>query len=669
MTTRVKLDEIAATPGAGAAALSKENGAASERRKGGERRAGGMRSRQQLDELETRATEARIQARVIMQVAGAAARAATPAEAARGALEAVRAGFAWPYGSFWCCDPRDKTLHFGLESGAVNNEFHRITVSSTYPEGEGLVGKAWRYRDVFLVDDMQYLQDRRGDVARVAGCTAALALPLTVADEVVGALDFFVKEPLALSDERIDVLRRVAELVSLALERLSEHSTRVEAEEDMEVLATVMRANAGRHSVDDIAKMTLDLVRSSFKWAYGTYWVLDQTDNVLRFAVESGAVDEEFRRATRDARLPSGEELAGRAWQGRDLVFAADITQLSESPRAPIARRAGIKSGIAFPIIVRGRVIGAMDFLSLDELRPSEGRLTMLRDVSRMVSSAAEQVAIANGFEHDVKAVVQTVLESAHDVEGSAHSLAASAEQTACQAQSVAASSEQATRNVQTVASSAEELTASIREIAARVQEASTVAQSAVRQASTASGTMLQLGQSSQEIGQVVKVITSIAQQTNLLALNATIEAARAGEAGKGFAVVANEVKELARQTARATEEIERKIAGVQKDADHAVRVISDISGTIAKINEISGTIAAAVEEQNAATGEISRNVTEAARGTADVTMNIAGVTIAASEAGQTAATLNGSAVSLNAEAARLGNAVDNFLSKLRSGI
>jgi methyl-accepting chemotaxis protein len=180
---------------------------------------------------------------------------------------------------------------------------------------------------------------------------------------------------------------------------------------------------------------------------------------------------------------------------------------------------------------------------------------------------------------------------------------------------------------------------------------------------------MVQLGQSSKEIGQVIKVITSIAQQTNLLALNATIEAARAGEAGKGFAVVANEVKELARQTARATEEIERKIASVQDDATRAVHDIGEISGVIGTINQISGTIAAAVEEQNAATGEISRNVTEAARGTADVTLNIAGVTVAAGESGHTAETLNGSAAALNAEAVRLGGAVDNFLGKLRAGI
>ncbi|MEO6777929.1 MAG: GAF domain-containing protein [Gemmatimonadaceae bacterium] len=668
MTTRINLDELVDPAVSPPLSVNGNNVTKPERRKA-DRRSGTLRGRQVVDELETRVFEAQTHARVIMQVAGATARAGSAVEAARGALEAVRAGFGWPYGSFWGVESQTETLRFGMESGAVNNEFHRVTVSASYAEAEGLVGKAWRYRDVFIVDDLQYLQDRRGEVAQAAGCTAAIALPLTVGGDVVGALDFFVMEPLALSDERIDVLRRVAELVSSALERMRERSTRLEAEEDMEVLVTVLRANAGRNSVCDIAKVTLDLVRSSFKWAYATYWVLDGASNTLRFSVESGTVDPDFRRATHDCTFEQGDGLCGRAWANHDLVFAADALEQGDAIRTPMVRRAGLRSAVAFPVMAKGRVIGIMEFFSAEEMRPSERRLTMLRDVSRMVSDAAEQVGLANEFERDVKSVVQMVTVSAAEVEASAQGMAASAEETACQAQAVAASSEQATRNVQTVASSAEELSASVREIAGLVQEASTVAQQAVHQASSASSTMVQLGQSSKEIGQVIKVITSIAQQTNLLALNATIEAARAGEAGKGFAVVANEVKELARQTARATEEIERKIASVQDDATHAVRDISDISSVIDTINQISGTIAAAVEEQNAATGEISRNVTEAARGTADVTLNIGGVTVAAAESGHTAETLNGSAVNLNGEAVRLCGAVEVFLGKLRAGI
>jgi methyl-accepting chemotaxis protein len=171
---------------------------------------------------------------------------------------------------------------------------------------------------------------------------------------------------------------------------------------------------------------------------------------------------------------------------------------------------------------------------------------------------------------------------------------------------------------------------ASIKEIAKNATEAAKVATAAVRMAETATATVSKLGDSSTEIGQVIKAITSIAQQTNLLALNATIEAARAGEAGKGFAVVANEVKELAKETAKATEDISRKIEAIQGDTKAAVEAIASISGIINHVNDISNTIATAVEQQNATTNEMARNVSEAAHGSGEITENVAGVAEAA---------------------------------------
>jgi methyl-accepting chemotaxis protein len=166
----------------------------------------------------------------------------------------------------------------------------------------------------------------------------------------------------------------------------------------------------------------------------------------------------------------------------------------------------------------------------------------------------------------------------------------------------------------------------SIKDIAKNATEAAKIATSAVKVAESTNVTVGKLGDSSAEIGQVIKVITSIAQQTNLLALNATIEAARAGEAGKGFAVVANEVKELAKETAKATEDISRKIEAIQTDTKAAVDAIGSISAVINQINDISSTIATAVEEQNATTNEMSRNVGEAAHGSGEITKNIGGV-------------------------------------------
>ncbi|QDT97872.1 methyl-accepting chemotaxis protein [Gimesia aquarii] len=282
-------------------------------------------------------------------------------------------------------------------------------------------------------------------------------------------------------------------------------------------------------------------------------------------------------------------------------------------------------------------------------------------------SVITDQVKLADDFESEIQGIVGVVTSSATEMEVSSKSLSDMADNTARQSQVVAAASEEATRNVETVSSAAEELSASISEIARHVQEQSHMTSQAVNEAESTNNTIKELGDASSEIGQVVKVITSIAQQTNLLALNATIEAARAGEAGKGFAVVANEVKELARQTARATEEISEKINAIQGSTNVAVTAIGSIGDSIGKINEISTTIASAVEEQTAATNEISRNVAEAARGTAEVTNNISGVSQAATDSGTAANDMQTAAQGLTQESVKLDEAAAAFLKRMRA--
>ena len=215
---------------------------------------------------------------------------------------------------------------------------------------------------------------------------------------------------------------------------------------------------------------------------------------------------------------------------------------------------------------------------------------------------------------------------ASEELAANSQQMVGNAEETATQAAVVSAAAEQVSKNVQTVATGTEEMSASIKEIAKNAQDAAKVATSAVPAAETTNATITKLGESSAEIGNVIKVITSIAQQTKLLALNATIEAARAGEAGKGFAVVANEVKELAKETAKATEDISHKIEAIQGDTKSAVQAIAEISGIINKINDYQNTIASAVEEQTATTNEISRNVAEAAKGSTEIAQNIIGV-------------------------------------------
>jgi methyl-accepting chemotaxis protein len=273
---------------------------------------------------------------------------------------------------------------------------------------------------------------------------------------------------------------------------------------------------------------------------------------------------------------------------------------------------------------------------------------------------------MADDFQASVGGVVDTVSSASTELQSSAQSMTATSEETSVQATAVAAASEEASTNVQTVASAAEELSSSISEISRQVTQSTQIADTAVSEAERADEMVQGLAQSADKIGEVVALITDIADQTNLLALNATIEAARAGDAGKGFAVVASEVKNLANQTAKATEEIGGQIGGIQTATQDSVKAIQSISKTIGEISEIAAAIAAAVEEQGAATQEIARNVEQAAAGTGEVSSNIAGVTQAAGEAGQSATQVLGAANELSQQSEMLKTEVDKFMAQVR---
>jgi len=280
---------------------------------------------------------------------------------------------------------------------------------------------------------------------------------------------------------------------------------------------------------------------------------------------------------------------------------------------------------------------------------------------------SAKVDSLTRDFDQRVQGVVQTVASQATQMQASAQSMSAPAEESTKQAGAVAAASEESAANVQTVASAAEELSSSIAEIGRQVSHSSQIATTAVTEAAKANEMVQGLLNASQKIGEIVALINEIADQTNLLALNATIEAARAGEAGKGFAVVAAEVKNLATQTSKATEEIGAQITSVQGATQNAVNAIGSIGKTISEIDQISAAIAAAVEQQGAATQEIARNVEEAAKGTQEVSSNIGGVTEAANSTGAVANQVLASARSLTEQSGELRALVQTFLTEVKA--
>jgi methyl-accepting chemotaxis protein len=605
-----------------------------------------------LPTADDRLQEAMANTQAVIRVVEAMNGAANVPAAIAAALDTVRNAFGWEYGSYWQVDREARALRFSSQSGSVNPEFQRVTMEASFREGEGLSGRAWRNRDLVFVDDLGTVSDCcRAPVAQRAGVKSGVCFPVIVDMAVVGTMDFFATRTLTLSEGRMQTLRSVGQLVSQALERLLRGEHQAEAAANTAAVNQVLTAVNRASSTADAVQVTLDTIRHAFGWEYGSFWSLDADARVLRFSTQSGSVNSEFQRVTMDASFREGEGLSGRAWRSRDLVFVEDLGTVSDCCRAPVAQRAGVKSGVCFPVVVDGQVIGTMDFFTTRTLVLSEDRMQALRSAGELVSAALEriraterQLAMVTG----VKANIAQLGEVASSLAGLSVGLNRLSDSTSDQASEASASSEQTSRNVQSVATAAEELTLSVQDIARNIQDASRFTRDSVDKAGHATASITQLGASSAEIGQVVRLITSIAQQTNLLALNATIEAARAGEAGRGFAVVAAEVKALANKTAQATEDITRKIDAIQRDTASAVQAIDAISGAIGNINDLTVTISASIEEQAATTQGITRNMVEAARGVAEVSRSVTQVAHASDESSRQASLVDDVAARLS---------------------
>jgi putative methionine-R-sulfoxide reductase with GAF domain len=412
---------------------------------------------------------------------------------------------------------------------------------------DGMLGVAVQRRQPVLIDgDGDAQRCLRWRAAREAGMRSGCVLPVVQDGTVVAVYEFYTPAEMPFFGARAGKWQALARIAAMTRKQALVVAELEQAVADRYAVTAVVDTIGAAPDVHAALAAGLETVRSAFGWAYGSYWALDETSNVLRFEVESGSAGEEFRRITLEASFAEGVGLSGRAWQRRSLVFVPDLSEMTDCVRAPAAQRAGVRSGVCFPIMIDDRVVGTMDFFTTETIALSESRASALSNVQQLLS---QRVAVLSRVEKDADRS-RELLQTVYDMRAAAD-----------RAGEVAAE----------VASRTQDMTANV----AQLSEASTA------------------------INDVIKLISTIASQTNLLALNATIESARAGEAGKGFAVVANEVKELARETGEATTQVSEQIAAIQHSGEAVAAGIAATRETVEKLDAVQARIAEVLAVQS----------------------------------------------------------------------
>ncbi|NHC13207.1 GAF domain-containing protein [Motilibacter deserti] len=450
------------------------------------------------------------------------------------------------YGAVWL--PADGNGYWlAGESGTLVAELTAAGAGDrTDAAAKGLVAEAIRTRRPVMVHgDESAPACLRWTAARAAGMVTGCAMPVIEDGKVISVKEFYTRGELPFFGPRAEKWEALERLVSRARHGAVATAQLRETLSDRAAVTEVVSKVSAAKDEQSALRIALDTVRSAFGWQYGSFWALDEEAGVLRFAVESGTAGDEFRKVTLAASFAEGVGLSGRAWRSRDLVFVRDLAEVTDCVRAPSAQRAGVKSGVCFPIMSGDRVVGTMDFFVTRTIELSETRASALRNVQQLVSQRLDILRRAEDDQRNAASLLETVSQ--------------------------------------------------LREAG---EDAGRVAAEAVGRASVMTTEVDALGQASAAIGDVIKIISNIADQTNLLALNATIEAARAGEVGRGFAVVAGEVKDLARETASATQRVTDQIAGIQASSQSVSAGIHATSEIIGQLDAVQARIVEALEAQ-----------------------------------------------------------------------